>query len=243
MKTMLHSVIATVLIVAASVSQAAEDPYKNLRGMVSKNFPGVEISGFKDTDIPNIIEFNLGAQVLYASKDGRFLFQGDIYDLIKQVNLTEQSEQISRVSALKKLGEDNMLVYKPENQKRFVTVFTDIDCPYCRRLHEEVDQYLKKGIGVRYLFLPFKGKKSFDKSVSVWCAKDPQASMTKAKEGRRVRNATCDHPLTKHMALGKDFGIRGTPAIVLDNGEMVPGYRPVNDIEKMLNGEEIKGRR
>jgi len=243
MKTMLHSVIATVLIVAASVSQAADDPYKNLREMISKNFPGVEISGFKDTDIPNIIEFNLGAQVLYASKDGHYLIQGDIYDLIKQVNLTEQSEQIIRVSALKKLGEDNMLVYKPENQKRFVTVFTDIDCPYCRRLHEEVGQYLEKGIGVRYLFLPFKGKKSFDKSVSVWCAKDPQTSMTKAKEGRRVRNATCDHPIEKHQALGREFGIRGTPAIVFDNGELLPGYRPVNDIEKMLNGEEIKGRR
>jgi len=235
MKKMFHSFIAALLIAASTVAHAAEDPYKNLRGMLSKNFPGVEISGFKATGMPNILEFNLGAQVLYVSKDGHYLFQGDIYDLVKQVNLTEQSEQISRVATLEKLGDDNMLAYTPENQKRFITVFTDIDCPYCRRLHEEVDQYLEKGIGVRYLFLPFKGKKSFDKSVSVWCSKNPQKSMTNAKQGRRVRNATCDHPINEHMAIGRDLGIRGTPAIILDNGEMVPGYRPVKDIEKMMN--------
>lgn len=235
MKTVLHSITALFMLMISTMAISADDQYKNLRGMISKNFPGVEISGFKPSGIPDILEFNLGAQVLYVSEDGRFLFQGDVYDLVKQINITDQSEQISRVSTLAKLGDENMLSYTPENQKRFITVFTDIDCPYCRRLHEEIDQYMEKGIGVRYLFLPFKGKKSFDKSVSVWCSKDPQKSMTNAKEGRRVRNATCDHPIEKHMAIGRDFGIRGTPAIVLDNGEMIPGYRPVKDIEKMMN--------
>lgn len=235
MKKSVHMLFLAAMLLTTAVTQAAADQYKDLRAMISKTFPGLEISGFKDSGVPNILEFNLGAQVLYVSKDGRFLFQGNIYDLVKEVNITEKAEQTSRVKTLDKLGEKNTLVYKPENQKHFITVFTDIDCPYCRRLHEEVEQYLAKGIAVHYMFLPFKGKKSFDKSVNVWCSDDPQKAMTNAKKGRRIRTATCDHPIEKHMAIGRDFGIRGTPAIVLENGELIPGYRPVNDVEKMLN--------
>ena len=239
MKTILKTLLITSALLINTISQAAEkDEYADLRTMISKNFPGMEISGFKASGVTDILEFNLGAQVLYVSKDGRFLFQGDIYDLISQENITEKSEQISRVAELAKLGDENMLVYKAENQKHFVTVFTDIDCPYCRRLHDEVEQYLEKGISVRYLFLPFKGKKSLEKSVSVWCSTNPTKAMTNAKKGRRIRNATCDHPIKKHLSVGKEFGIRGTPAIILDNGEMVPGYRPIKDIAKML--EAIK---
>ena len=227
-----------MLILVSSASQATEDEYAGLKKMIAKNFPGLEITGFKESGVPDILEFNLGAQVLYVSKDGRFLFQGDIYDLVKEENITEKSEQISRVATLEKLGEKNMLVYKAKEQKHFITVFTDIDCPYCRRLHDEVDQYLEKGISVRYLFLPFKGKKSLEKSVSVWCSKNPTKAMTNAKKGRRIRSATCEHPIKEHMAIGRDLGIRGTPAIILDNGEMIPGYRPVKDVAKML--EAIK---
>lgn len=234
MKNMLKTVFTATLMLVSALSQADQDEYKSIKEMVSKTFPEMEIGGFKPSPIPNILEFNLGAQVLYVSKDGRFLFQGDIYDLVSQQNVTEISEQVSRVTNLEKLGEDNMLVYKAKDQKRFITVFTDIDCPYCRRLHEEVTQYQEKGISVRYLFLPFKGKKSLEKSISVWCSKNPQEALDNAKNGRRVRNASCDHPIEKHMAVGRDFGVRGTPAIVLDNGEMVPGYRPVDDIAKMM---------
>jgi len=233
---LLSTVFIAVISIFSSVSLASGDKYDNLRAMIAKTFPGLEISGFKESAVGGILEFNLGAQVFYASQDGRFLFKGNIYDLVTQENITEKAEQVSRVSTLKKFGEKNMLNYTAENQQRYITVFTDVDCPYCRKLHEEVPEYLEKGIGVRYMFLPFKGKKSFDKSVSIWCAKDPQKAMDDAKQGRRIRNAECDHPIKDHMALGQEFGIRGTPAIILDNGEVIPGYRPVKDVAKVLSG-------
>ncbi len=239
MKNIVKPLLIMTLLVISSVSHATKDKYDDLRKMISKTYPGLEISGIKESGVTDILEFNLGAQVLYVSKDGRFLFRGDIYDLTTQENITEKSEQISRVSRLEKFGEKNMLVYKAKDQKHFITVFTDIDCPYCRILHEEVKQYLKKGISVRYMFLPYKGKKSFDKSVSVWCSKNPQKAMDSAKKGRRIRNVTCENPIEQHMDIGQEFGIRGTPAIILDNGEMVPGYRPVGIIEKILKGIKV----
>ena len=235
MKTMVKVLLMSAILLSSALSQAADDKHENLRLIISKNFPGAEITGFKPSGVTDILEFNLGAQVLYISKDGRFLFQGDIFDLIRQENITEKAEQITRVASLDKLGEKNMLVYKAKDSKRSITVFTDVDCYYCRKLHEEIGQYYEKGIDVRYIFMPLKGKKSIEKSESVWCAKDPQDAMTNAKKGRRLKKATCENPLKQHMVLGNDFGIRGTPAIVFDTGKMLPGYRPVNDIDKMLN--------
>lgn len=234
MKNFVKPLLIAALLMTGFASQAATDKYDNLRIIISKTFPGIDIADFKESGVAGMLEFNLGAQVLYISEDGRYLFKGNIYDLITQENLTEKSEQISRVSTLDAFGEKNMLLYKAKEQKHFVTVFTDIDCPYCRKLHDEVGTYLKNGIGVRYVFLPFKGKRSFDKSVSVWCSDNPQTALDDAKKGRSLPSATCDHPINKHMELGREFGIRGTPAIVLDNGEMLPGYRPVADVVKML---------
>lgn len=238
MKIMFKPLLIAVFLLVNTVSQATEEQYAELKMLISKSFPGAEITGFKDSAIPDVLEFNLGAQVLYVTKNGRFLFKGDIYDLVTQENITEKSAQASRVATLEAFGEENMLVYKAKDQKHFVTVFTDIDCPYCRRLHDEIDEYLAKGISVRYFFLPFKGKKSLEKSVSVWCSKNPTKAMTDAKKGRRIRSATCEHPIDAHMGIGRDFGIRGTPAIVLENGEMIPGYRPVKDVAKMLESKK-----
>ncbi|MDH5393415.1 MAG: DsbC family protein [Gammaproteobacteria bacterium] len=235
MKNTLKAILITVFMFVNGQAQAAEDQQANLRMMISKTFPGIEISKFKQTVIPGMLEFTMGAKVLYVTKDGRHLFQGNIYDLVSQQNLTEESEKTVRKTALDDFGEKNTLVYKAKNEKHFITVFTDIDCPYCRKLHEEVAQYTSNNVSVRYLFLPFKGKKSLEKSVSVWCSKNPTKAMTDAKEGRQITTATCDNPIEKHMQLGREFGIRGTPAIVMDNGEMIPGYRPAKDVLKILN--------
>ncbi|MDH5516771.1 MAG: DsbC family protein [Gammaproteobacteria bacterium] len=237
MKNTVKALLVSVLMLFSVAIQAAEDQHAALKKMISKTFPGVEVSAFKESVIPNVLEFNMGAQVLYVTKDGRHLFQGNIYDLVSQKNITEESEKMARKATLDEFGEKNTLVYKAKKQKHFITVFTDIDCPYCRKLHDEVEQYLDQNISVRYMFLPFKGQKSLEKSVSVWCAKNPQQAMTEAKKGKQITSASCDNPIQKHMQLGREFGIRGTPAIVLDSGEMVPGYRPAKDVIKMLNAK------
>lgn len=244
MKNIVKSLLITALFSISTLSLAAPDKpvdeYKVLRATIAKTFPGfdingLKIAGYKDSGVPGISEFTLGAQVLYVTNDHNYLFHGNIYDLKTQVNFTERSERISRVASLEKLGEKNMLMFKPEQRKGYITVFTDIDCYYCRKLHEEVEQYMAKGIAIRYIFRPLKGEKSLEKSVGVWCSKDPQEAMTNAKNGRRIQTARCENPLGKHLKIGDEFGIRGTPAIILENGQMIPGYRPVNDIEKLLN--------
>lgn len=236
MKNIVKPLLIAALFTISPLSQAATDQYDSLRVTLSKVFPGLEISSFKKSGIEGVLEFNMGAKVLYVSKDGRYLFQGDIFDLVTQENLTDKAEQISRIATLEKFGEKNLLVYKAKDQKHHITVFTDVDCPYCRKLHEEVELYTNNGVSVHYVFLPFKGQKSFDKSVSIWCAKDRLKAMDDAKKGIRIESATCENPIKKHMALGQEFGVRGTPAIVLDTGEMIPGYRPAADVLKMLKG-------
>ncbi|MDH5425783.1 MAG: DsbC family protein [Gammaproteobacteria bacterium] len=238
MKNFVKPLLITALLIISPLSQAATDQHAGLREVLSQVFPGLEIPAFKATGIDGVLEFNMGAKVFYVSKDGRYLFQGSLFDLVTQENLTDKAEQTNRVATLEAFGEKNLLTYKAKDEKHSITVFTDVDCPYCRKLHEEVEQYTNNGVSVHYAFLPFKGQKSFDKSVSIWCAKDSLKAMDDAKKGLSIQSATCDNPVKEQMALGQEFGIRGTPAIVLDNGEMVPGYRPAADVLQMFKAKK-----
>ena len=131
-----------------------------------------------------------------------------------------------------------MIVFAPKVVKHTVTVFTDIDCPYCRRLHKEVPAMNELGIKVRYLAFPRAGvhSPSFKEAVSVWCAKNPAQALTDAKAGKKVPEVTCDNPVLQHMALGEQVGVTGTPAMVLEDGRMLPGYIPATRLAQLLNG-------
>ena len=132
-----------------------------------------------------------------------------------------------------------MIIFKPETSKHFVSVFTDIDCGYCRKLHSEIDQYLAQGITVRYLFFPRagKGSDSYAKAISVWCADDRQKALTDAKKGDSLAKKTCDNPVDQHMELGEAFGMSGTPMIVTEKGNVLPGYVPAAQLAKILSSE------
>ena len=138
--------------------------------------------------------------------------------------------------ALAAASESNMIVFGPANAKMTVTVFTDIDCGYCRKLHGEIDGYLAEGIKVRYLFFPRSGvgTPSFDKAISVWCADDRKAALTDAKAGKSIPDKKCDNPVKEQMELGEKLGVSGTPAIILESGEMVPGYVPPKRLATMI---------
>jgi thiol:disulfide interchange protein DsbC len=129
-----------------------------------------------------------------------------------------------------------MIVFKPKATQHVIYVFTDIDCGYCRKLHSEIDQYLKLGIEVRYLFFPRAGKDSdsYFKAVTVWCAKDRNAALTKAKSGENLARKQCDNPIDEHMALAEAMGANGTPMIVTEKGVIMPGYVPAEQLLKML---------
>jgi len=230
-----------LLLLLASTSLAAEAP-QGLRQTLEKNLPGATIDAIRETVIPGLFEVTIGPRIYYVSGDGRYLLRGHLIDLVDRIDLTEDRLAKARLKALETIGEDKMIIFTPEKPAHTITVFTDVDCGYCRRLHSQIDDYLKRGIRVRYLFYPRagKGSHSYDKAVAVWCAKDRQKALTAAKRGEAIEMVTCDNPVDQHMALAEAFGVRGTPMIVTETGEILPGYVPPETLARHL--EENGGR-
>ncbi len=197
--------------------------------------------------VHDLYEVIYGQEVLYLSKDGRYLFRGDILDLKeRRIFISEKraaaikKANAARIKAIEGLGEDGMIVYGPKDARHTITVFTDIDCPYCVKFHQEVPQLTKSGVKVRYLAYPRAGigSGSYQKSVNVWCAKDRQQAMTDAKAGRQIAKNTCDNPVAEHFKMGKTAGVTGTPTMVLETGRVVPGYVPAKRLISALEKTE-----
>lgn len=200
---------------------------EQLKQALAKSMPGVVPTHISATPVEGLYEVIVGSQVVYMSVDGRYMIEGDLFDLKTKANISENAKSAIRLAAIDKLGEKNMLVYKPENVKNIITVVTDVDCPYCRRLHSEVPDYLKNDVEVRYIFMPLKGASDMKKTISVWCADNPQKALDIAKAGGDVEEKTCDNPIREHMELARELGVRGTPAIIMEDGQLLPGYVPV----------------
>jgi thiol:disulfide interchange protein DsbC len=182
----------------------------------------------------------LGSRLFYISNDGKYLMQGSLIDMETRVDLSEERRKQIRAEAIDELGVDNMIVFPAKATKHEVTVFTDIDCTYCRKLHREIEQYNARGITVRYVMYPRSGinTPSYDKAVAVWCEDNRQEAMTRAKAGETLTGSRdCKNPVKEHMKLGETMGLRGTPAIVLTDGEMLPGYVPADKLAMALDSK------
>jgi thiol:disulfide interchange protein DsbC len=174
---------------------------------------------------------------VYVSADGRYLLTGDLLDVERRTNLSAPRRQALVLNRINAIGEDNMLVMGPKKAKRTITVFTDVDCPYCAKLHQEVPALIKEGVKVRYLFFPRTGigSESYKRAVAVWCAKDRAAAMTAAKAGQPIPMNTCANPVADHYRLGESIGVQGTPTIVFDDGTLLPGYLPAPKLLALLH--------
>ncbi|KUJ74802.1 disulfide bond formation protein DsbC [Thiomicrospira sp. XS5] len=202
--------------------------------------PGAPPADIQESQIPGLYQVSIGPKIVYMSADGQYLVSGHIVDLNTRENLTETAQNKARKTELDKLSADNMIVYPAKGEaKRTITVFTDIDCPYCRKLHKEIPALNEAGIEVRYMAYPRAGVGSpaYQKAVSVWCSDDSRQAMDEVMESGRVPAKTCSNPVQKNMKEAEAFGVSGTPNIVFDSGEMIPGYAPAGDLIKML----IKG--
>ena len=234
---------ALLLLTQVSVSYAgstAADDFTAMRASLAKMVPDAKPDSIKPGPIAGLYEVVYGAQVFYATKDGRYIVHGDILDVPAQHNLTEDRRATVRLAAINKVGEDKMIIFAPQKVKHTVTVFTDIDCGYCRKLHSEIDTYLKEGIRVRYMSFPRSGinTPSYYKAVSVWCAKDRKAALTQAKKDEPVEQKTCANPVKEEYELGEEVGVSGTPSIVTESGRLLPGYVPAPRLAQMLNDEK-----
>jgi thiol:disulfide interchange protein DsbC len=236
--------LSTLALLAASLTLTtahAASPEQTIRAALEKAAPGVKISLITPAPIAGLYEVMVGTELMYITEDGRYFVTGHIVDLKTRDDLTEPRLAQLRKHRLEQLDDSQMVIFGPADAKHTVTVFTDIECGYCRKLHSQIAEYNQAGIRVRYVFFPRAGKGSaaYDEAVSVWCAGDAaarQEAMTAAKAGKPIPAKTCDNPIDAHMALGADLGLRGTPAIVTATGEMIPGYVEPKRLAAELNG-------
>jgi len=224
----LCALIPVALLLSVPVIGVADsDISETDRNKILETFPELSAGSISASPIRGLYQVMLGGQVSYISGDGRYLIRGDIFDVVEERNLTEVYRETARQTAIDQIGQSNMIVFSPAEVKHTITVFTDIDCGYCRKLHRQIEGYNDLGIEVRYLFFPRSGPdtSSWYKAENVWCADDQNAALTKAKSGVDVKSADCGGtPVTDHYQLGLSIGIRGTPAIVVQGGELIPGY-------------------
>ena len=215
-----------------------------IRQAMTKSMPSVKVDSVKPAVVKGLFEVVVGANIYYVSEDGKYLLQGRLVDVAARKDLTEEKLNVTRKLAIEKMGQANMIVFKPKITKYTVTIFTDIDCGYCRKLHSEIDQYLAQGITIQYLFFPRagKGSDSYNKAVSVWCAEDRNAALTAAKKDQKLPEKTCDNPIDEHMQLAAEFDVKGTPMIISENGNVYPGYLPAKQLVEALENEKISSR-
>lgn len=236
MKYFCHMFILLGSLLSIPVFAADSDAgVSQLQSALGKLLPGAEVTQIKATPITGLYEVILGSQVVYMNADASYFLNGEMVEMATRKNLTESSKAILRFNKIKNYPEAKMLVYTPKTVKHTVTVVTDIDCPYCRRLHSELDQYMANGIKLRYIFMPLKGPDDFATTVSVWCAKDRNKALNDAKAGVTIEAKTCDNPIAEHLNLARALGVNGTPAIILDSGEMLPGYVPIKKLVEALD--------
>ncbi len=211
---------------------AADEGVETLVKKLGTTFPGISADNIRQTPAAGIYEISVktprGMVFGHSTGDGQYFIDGDLIEVSTGRSITEERRKSARLARLEEVGEDKMIVFKAPNEKHVMTVFTDIDCGYCRKLHREMADYHAKGISVRYLFYPRSGPNtpSFAKAEAVWCAEDQQVAMTQAKNGQDVKGPACVSPIREHYDLGQEFGVRGTPALILDDGALQPGYVP-----------------
>ena len=190
---------------------------------------GFVVESARPAHIDGLMEVITDQGLVYASKDGRHTVSGRIYEITgsEPNNVSEAVLEAMRVKDLAQV-EDTVIEYTAPNEKHVIHVFTDTSCGYCRQLHERIDEYLALGISVRYLAWPRNGMQSNAASdlKNAWCADDPQAALSAAKNDETITSSSCNDPVAQHYALGHKFGVRGTPAIVFESGRMLPGYVP-----------------
>lgn len=243
LKIIVYKTVAVILLALPLHVFAEDADIAKTRENVKKIFPGESFYKIKKTPVPGLYEVEFSDGFIYLTQDGKYAVKGEIIDVKRNISITEQKRSKKRLAVINKIDDSEMLAFSPvkKNYKHTINVFTDIDCSYCRRMHNEMAQYHKHGIRVRYLFYPRagKGSTSYKKAVTVWCDKDRQNAMNLAKQGRSLPNKTCANPVDKHMQVADELGVTGTPTIILEDGGRLPGYVPANRLSYELNRRKL----
>jgi len=222
-----NSLISFILIFSVSVSASQDNIREGLKNILPD---GTVIELIEPSPIPGIYAVYYGdLQPIYVTQDGSFFIYGDIYKInINSIsNITEKSVAERRKLILQNIPTEELISFKSSNEQFSVIVFTDVDCGYCRKLHNQIDEYNSLGISINYAAFPRSGlgTSAFTKMVGAWCSDNPKDSMTKLKNNSPLDISFCENqPVSKQYIIGKKLGVDGTPAIFSMDGEMFPGY-------------------
>lgn len=203
----------------------------------------LEIISIRKTPFEGLVEVELNTgETLFSDLTGDYLVTGDLFRVDTSaglVNLTAEARQAKVAGWIAAVPEDQMIIFRPEQVKGIITVFTDVDCTYCRKLHGEIDAILAQGIEVRYMAYPRGGEAStaYPKMISVWCSDDRKKSLTQAKHGQNIPARECQNHVLEHYNLGNKIGITGTPSIVLKDGTVIPGYLDSQQLAAAVFGQ------
>jgi len=233
----------TLVLLSGSYAVSSQPGLQAVERQIRERFgaiPQLQVESVVAAEIDGLYKVQLvDGPLVYVSADGGRFILGELYELREDgfVNLAEEARDGDRAELLATIDPTKMIIFAAHNERKAtINVFTDVDCFYCQKLHEEIENYNELGIEVRYLAFPRKGVGSdtFDKMVSAWCSKDQQDALTRLKQQQTIPKQSCGNPVAEHFALGQAMGVRGTPALVLESGRVIPGYVSPVDLAPML---------
>lgn len=239
MQTRVAAGLALTFVCGGTLLAADFDP-QAVEAKLRSIAPGAQTIALSDTPIEGLLQAQVNTDIVYVSSDGAYLLQGTMYDIETRTNLTDQAKSVLRKDLLKDMDTSGQIVFSPENPKYELTVFTDIDCGYCRKLHEQIKEYMAEGIAIHYMAFPRAGigSHSYEKYVSVWCAEDQREALTLAKAGTDPEPMQCENPIESQYQIGRDIGVSGTPAMLTNDGTLIPGYMPPEALRERLEAIE-----
>jgi thiol:disulfide interchange protein DsbC len=231
------TLIFSGLLVAAPLAALAQDDYSAVENRIRELAPNAESIAISETPIEGILMVQVGGDIVYATADGRYLIQGRVVNLDTHEDMTEVAKTRVRKDILASVDVSKQITFSPEDPAYDLTVFTDIDCGYCRKLHAQVQEYNDNGIAIHYMAFPRAGigSRSYEKAVSVWCAADQQEALTLAKQGADPEPESCDNPVAEQYQQGVAMGVTGTPALLMADGTLIPGYVPPEQLRERLD--------
>ena len=242
---------AGVVLAQAAVAAppAGNSPESVVRQTLLRLVPKAKIEQVTPAPLPGFYQVIASGHLVYISGDGKYVLNGELIDATKGNSLTESAWAAYRKAELAKVPLTDRIVFAPSSPKYTVSVFTDVTCPYCRVLHEQIKALNKEGIAVQYLAWPRAGvigedgkpTPTYREMVSIWCAADRNDAFTEAKQGREPKAAECKNPVKDQFDLGLRLGVTGTPAIYAEDGTLIGGYLTPQQMLQAVQEHSAKG--
>jgi thiol:disulfide interchange protein DsbC len=230
----------TVLLLSFALGVSAQANEDKVRDNLARILPAnMQIGSIAESVMENVYIVSVGSQEMYVYSSGDYILVGDVYDSIRRVSLGDERKNQQMAEAIASIPESEMILMGAPTG-RYVTIFTDTDCVYCQRFHKTVPELQQRGLQVRYLMFPRAGigSDSYNEAVSVWCSENQAEAITLAKAGGIVAPKSCENPVEQQYRLGQDIGVRGTPTMILDSGEVIPGFVEPDELLARLGMEQ-----